>query len=152
VTLADRDLVNANHLRGRPAGTLELGFHILLVERLDRVPVQLQVRRYVLDRRRPAAPADIIGKALGIERIVRQKVELLALHLATVTAVKAPHLQFQNNPRVAARQIAHAPHLAIVPAHLTATTATANGFFERRLSLITRAFGSPNTPCTVCSG
>jgi hypothetical protein len=38
------------------------------------------------------ARTDIIGKALGVERIVRQKVEPLALHLATVTAVEAPHL------------------------------------------------------------
>src|SRR3984893_5359201 len=66
-----------------------LGFHVLLVERLDRVPVQLQFRCHILDRRRPATPADIIGKALGVERIVRQKVELLPLHLATMPAVEA---------------------------------------------------------------
>src|SRR4029077_7321747 len=62
------------------------------------------------------------------------------------------HLQFQKNPRVAARQVAHAPQLAIVPAHLHATATAASRFFERRLSLITRAFGSPKTPHTVCSG
>jgi hypothetical protein len=114
--------------------------------------VELQFRRHVLDRRRSAATADIIGKALGIERIVRQKVEPLALHRATVTAVDTPHLQFQKNPRVAARQIAHPPLLAIVPAHLLATAAPASRFFERRLSLITRAFGSPKIPHTVCAG
>ena len=116
------------------------------------VPVQLQFRCHILDRRRPAAPANIIGKALGVERIVRQKVEQLALHLAAVTAVEAPHLQFQKNPRVAARQIAHAPYLAIVPAHLGATATATSRFFERRLRRIIRTFGSPNTPCTVCSG
>jgi hypothetical protein len=31
-----------------------------------------------------------------------------------MTAVEAPHLHFQKNPRVAARQIAHAPHLVIL--------------------------------------
>src|SRR5262249_42559299 len=96
--------------------------------------------------------ADIIGKALGVERIVRQKVQPLALHLATVTAVEPPHLQFQKNPRVAARQIAYAPYFAIVPACLDATATATSRFFERRLSRIIRAFGSPNTPCTVCSG
>src|SRR6202040_323245 len=124
----------------------------MLLQRLHRVPVQLQFRRHVLDRRRSAATADIIGKALGVERIVRQKVEPLALHLATVTAVEAPHLPFQKKPRVAARQAAPAPQLAIVPAHLPATATAASRFFERRLSLITRAFGSPKTPHTVCSG
>ena len=140
MTFPDGDLINADCLWARRAGTLELRFHILLVQRLDRVPVQLQFRRHVLYRRRSAATADIIGKALGVERIVRQKVEPLALHLATVTAVEAPHLQFEKNPRVAARQIAHAPQLAIVPAHLNATAAAASRFFERRLSLIARAF------------
>jgi hypothetical protein len=60
--------------------------------------------------------------------------------------------QFQKNPRVAARQIAHAPYLAIVPTHLDATATAASRFFERRLSLITRAFGSPKTPHTAGSG
>src|SRR5580693_4310258 len=142
VTLPDRDLVNANYLRTRRAGTLELGFHVLLVERLDRVPVQLQFRCHILDRRRAAATADIIGKALGVERIVGQKVEPLPLHLATAATVDAPHLQFQKNPRVATRQIANPPHLAIVPARLEPTATAASRFFERRFSAITRAFGS----------
>ena len=90
----------------------------------------------------PAAPAHIIGKAFSVVRIVRQKIEPLALHLATAAAVEAAHLQLQENPRVAARQIAHPANLAIVPAHLDATATAARRFFERRLSQITRAFGS----------
>jgi hypothetical protein len=79
VAFADRNLVDADHLRARRAGALELGFHVLLVQRLDRVPVQLQFRRQVLDRCRPTPPADIIGEALGVMRIVSQKVELVTL-------------------------------------------------------------------------
>ena len=75
VALADRNLVNADHLRTRPARSRKLGLHVLLVEGLDRMPVQPQIRRHVLDRRSSAAPADVIGKALGVVRIVRQKVE-----------------------------------------------------------------------------
>jgi hypothetical protein len=41
---------------------MPLGLHVLLVERLVRVPVQVQFRRHILDRRRPTATADIIGK------------------------------------------------------------------------------------------
>ena len=152
VALADRNLVNADHLRTRPARSRKLGLHVLLVERLDRVPVKPQIRRNVLDRRRSTAPADVIGKALGVVRIVRQKVEPLALHLAAVATVKPAHLQFQENPRVAARQIAHPANLAIVPAHLHATATAACRFFDRRLSPITRAFGSPKMPRTVGSG
>jgi len=152
MAFTDRNLVHADHLRARTAHTLELGFHILLVECLDRVPVQLQLRRHILDCCRPTAPADIMGKSLGVERVVGQKIELFTLHLATAAAIDAPHLQLQENPRVAARQVVHAAHLAIVPALLTATATVTSGFFERRLSLITRAFGSPKTPHTVGSG
>ena len=128
----DRDLINADCLwTGRP-DTLELGFHILLIKRLDRMPVQLQFRRNVLDRRFPATAANIMCKPFGVERIVREKIELLALHLAATAAVEPPHLQFEINPRVATRQITNATHFAIVPAHLDTTTTAANRFFERR--------------------
>src|SRR5208282_5424566 len=58
VTLADQNLVDADHLRTRRARALELGLHVLPVQRLDRVPVQRQFLRNVLDRRSPTAPAD----------------------------------------------------------------------------------------------
>ena len=101
--LPDRDLINADRLRTWRAGTLELGFHVVLVECLDGMPVQLQFGGYLLDRRSPATPPDIISKPLGVERIVRHKIESLPLHLAAIAAVEPPHLQFEINPRVAAR-------------------------------------------------
>ena len=103
-------------------------------------------------RRPSATTADIIGEAFGVERIVGQKVEPLALHLATAAAVDPSHLQFKENPRIAARQIAYSPYLAVVPAHLDTTATAAHDFFERRLRVITRAFGSPKMPPTVGSG
>ena len=81
-----------------------------------------------------------------------QKVELFALHLATTAALDPPHLQFQRYPRVAAPKIAHTAHLPFVPPHLGATATATGGFFERRLSVTTRAFRSPKPPRTVCSG
>src|SRR6195256_5190226 len=59
VAFADRYLVDADHLRRRRARAFELGFHVLHVQRLDRVPVQRQSRRHILDRLRPTAPAHI---------------------------------------------------------------------------------------------
>jgi hypothetical protein len=152
VSFADRYLVYANHLRPRCAHALELGLHVLLVQRLDRVPVQCQVLSHVLDRGRPTTLAHIVRKALGVERIVRQKVEPFLLHLATTAALDPPHLQFQKYPRVAAGKIAYTADLAIVPPHLNTTATSTSRFFERRLSVITRAFGSPKIPRTVCSG
>src|SRR5260370_12337005 len=74
------------------------------------------------------------------------------LPLARAAAAAPPHLRFQIYPRVPAGQIAHPANLAVVPAPLDATAAPACCFFERRLSLITRAFVSQKTPRTVDSG
>ena len=152
MSFADRYLVYANHLRPGCAHAVELGLHVLLVQRLDRVPVQRQVLSHVLDRRRPTTLAYIVCKTLGVERIVRQKIEPFLLHLATTAALDPPHLHFQKYPRVATGKIAHAADLAVVPPHLNVTATTTSRFFERRLRVMTRAFGSPKIPRTVCSG
>ena len=53
---------------------------------------------------------------------------------------------------VATGQIARSSPLPVVPARMRATTAAANWFFERRVSVTTLAFGSPKTPRTVGLG
>ena len=152
MTFADRKLVDADHLRSGRANTLELRFHVLLVQNLDSLPVQRQFLRHVLDRCLPAMSANKVSKAFGVERIVGQKGGPFALHLATAAAVDPPYLQFQKYPSVATRKIAHAADLPVVPAHLDVTATAAGRFFERRLSVITRAFGSPKMPRTVGCG
>jgi hypothetical protein len=122
------------------------------VQRLPRVPVQRQFFRDVLYRRPSAPSTDEVSKALGVERVVRQKLEPFSLHLAATAAIDPSNLQFQIYPSVAARKIAHAAHLPVVPTHLHATAKAASRFFERRLSAITRVFGSPKIPRTIGSG
>ena len=73
------------------------------------IPVELQLLRNVLDRRLPTALAHVMGKALRIERVVRQEIEPLALHLAATAASHPPDLDLQEDARVAARQIAKSP-------------------------------------------
>src|SRR5271166_275508 len=92
VALADRYLIDPDHLRTGCARARELGLHVLHFQRLDRVPVERQFLCHVRNRRLPAAPPDKIGEALGVERIVRQKVEPLPFHLAAAAAIDAPHL------------------------------------------------------------
>src|SRR5215510_11764135 len=152
VTLADGDLVDADHLRPWLAGARQLRSHVLLVELLDRVPVEIDLLGYVLDRRLAAAPANEVGEPLGVKRIVGQKLELLPPHFAARLAKDASDLELKIDARVAAREITHAPDRAIVPAFVHASTIGAACFFERRLSLMMRALGSPNTPRTVPSG
>jgi len=64
----------------------------------------------------------------------------------------APHLEFEVNARIAAGQIPRAARAPVVPALVRASAAAAERFFERRTRVMTRAFGSPNTPRTVLCG
>jgi len=75
-----------------------------------------------------------------------------AYHLATKLAKNTPHIKFEIDPRIAAGQIADAPHGAIAPALVQASTITAQRFFESRTSLMMRALRSPKMPRTVPSG
>jgi hypothetical protein len=67
-------------------------------------------------------------------------------HLAARSAKDAPDLALEIDACVAARQVAHAPHLAIVPAPVQGSAVGAARFFGRRFSRIMRAFGSPKMP------
>lgn len=152
VALADRDLVDADHLGSRQPGTPHLLGHVLLVQGLDRLPVELELLGDVADGRLPATPSDVPGKALGVERIVGEEVEPLGLHLAASPTVDPANLQFQPDAGVATGQVAHAANLAVVPPELRTATAAADRFFPRRTSVMTRALGSPNTPLTWACG
>src|SRR5712672_560732 len=152
VSFADRYLVDADRLGARRARFGELRAHILHFQYLDGVPVELEFLRNVLDGRLPAATADVNGKALGIEWIVRQKCQLLALHVPATPAQHTPDLDLHVDACIATGKIADPPHTPIVPPEMHATATAANSFFERRIRAITRALTSPNTPRTLVCG
>src|ERR1700676_3464205 len=149
VTFANRDLVDADRPGTRRAGTRELDPHVLLLQRLDRVPVELELLGDIADRGLPAAAADIERKAFGEVRIVRQKIQPFALHCATTTARHPPHFDFENNPKSCARQVANLSNPPVVPPLPDPPATAANRFFERRSRRTIRTSGSPNTPRTV---
>ena len=93
-----------------------------------------------------------MGKALGIEGIVSQKIEPLALHLAATSTLHASNLEFEVDAHVAAGQIANLSRASVVPAQVCSTATATERFFERRSRVMTRAFGSPKTPRTVGCG
>ena len=100
VALADRDFVDADRLGARRAGARDLGAHVLHLQRLDRVPVELQLLGHIADRGLRAAPPDIKRKAFGEVRIVRQKIQPLALHAAAMPAGDATHFELQYDPHI----------------------------------------------------
>src|SRR5271157_597899 len=152
VAFANRDLVDPDHTRRRSARLGELSAHVLLVQLLDGVPVQLELLGHIPDRRATTAPADLEGKSLGVARIVGQELHTLTLHLAAMAAIDAPHLELQEHPHATARNIPHPARSAIVPARLLPATCVADCFFDRRTSVMIRAYGSPKTPRTCSTG
>jgi len=112
----------------------------------------MQLAGNVLDRGFPAAPPHERGESLGVERVVGQEIDSLALHPAETPAVHAAHFELEVDPRIGAGQIAHAAPLAVVPVPMRQPTDATRRFFERRTRVMTRAFGSPKTPFTTSSG
>src|SRR6266852_2715645 len=152
LALLDRDLVEAEHPRpGRPRPA-QLLAHVLLLERLHGGPVEPQLLGHIADRRGPTAPPHVEGEALRVEGRVGQKGEALLLHRAARATGHAPDFDVEVDAQVAAREIANAPAPAIVPAVLHPPAGAARGFFDRRVSVMMRARGSPNTPMTVGLG
>src|ERR1700686_2017714 len=96
--------------------------------RLHRVPVQRQFFRYVLYRRPSAPSTDEVSKALGVERVVRQKLAPFSLHLAAPGAIGPSNLHFQIYRSAPARKTARAAPLPVVPTHLDATPKAASRF------------------------
>lgn len=152
VPLANRNLVDADRLRTGRASPLQLRLHVLLVEFLDGLPVQMQFLGNILDGAAPAASPDEPGKPLRVERVVCKKVELLALHLAAISTEDSPDFQFQIDARVATGQIPYSSCRSVVPANVRPTALLADCFFERRTNVMTRAAESPKTPRTSSRG
>src|SRR5438309_3057171 len=152
VSFANRYLVDADHLWFWLSRLSELRLHVLLVQILDRMPIQLELLGHILDGRRATPSPHIVSKALGVKRIVRQKLQPLALHFATASTKHPANFQFQVYPRIAARQIPKLTNSAVVPTLLHAPAVATGSFFERRTRLTMRALGSPKTPRTVAVG
>ena len=149
---ANRYLIDADHRRRRRSRLGQLGAHVLFVQFLHGMPIQLQLLGNIPDRSAAAAAADVKSKSLGIERVVCQELQTLALHLAALAARNPPHLELQEDTQAAGRKISNAANLAIVPTGMFSSARPAGCFFERRTRVTMRACGSPNMPRTSSTG
>jgi hypothetical protein len=152
VSLADGDLVNPDDLRGRGARSVKLSTHVTLLQLLDRVPAKTQLLGDLLDGCHPTASAHVVGKALGVQGIVGEKLQALPLHRTTASATHPPDLEIEVDPGVAAGEIPYPSPLAVVPTRVDRSAGITECFFERRVRVTMRAFGSPKIPHTVVSG
>jgi len=131
VAFLDRDLVDADYLRRRCPRPPQLLPHVLLLEVLDRLPVEMQFLGDVLDRRGATATAHIEGEALRVGAVAREERQRLLPHRAALNALDAPYLDVQEDSEASTREIPYPLALAVVEAPVLAT-AGARRFFERR--------------------
>jgi len=152
VSLADEDLINSYDSRIRRPDPARLLLHVLLVELLDRFPVQMQFPGNISNGRSPATATDEESESLGVERIVGQPRQFFLFHLAATRAPHAPHLDLQVKARVPAGKVAHEAQFVVVEGTVGCAAHSATRFFPRRESRTTRALGSPKMPRTVERG
>jgi len=69
-----------------------------------------------------------------------------------LNAVDPTNGDLKKDAHTSRRKIADPAQFAVIPPALYPTTNSARRFFERRVSRITKAWGSPNTPVTVSAG
>ena len=152
MAFAHRDLVDADHHRRGRSCLCQLRPHVLLLQVLDRMPVQSQLARHIAHRSPTAPSPDVHRKALRVARIVGQKRQTLQLHSATATTVHTSRLELQNHPIAATAQVAHAPAPTVVPASARLAAAAAMRFFERRSRLTISVPAAPSTSRIVARG
>jgi hypothetical protein len=152
VAPADGDLVDADDPRRGAAGPAKLFPHVLLVEFLDGVPIQVQFLGDRQDGALSAPPAHVEGEPPDVEGIVRQPVELLAFHATAPGAIDPTNRELEIDSAVAAGEVAHAARPLIVDAAMRGPADPAASFFRRRRSVMTTARGSPKIPRTPAKG
>lgn len=129
VSFTDRQLINADDLRMWLGSATQLLAHVLLIQLLDCLPIQMQFLGNIGDRRGSAAFADIQSKALRVERIVRQKVEPFLSHFLASATLDAAQFDLKIHPRVTAGKITNTASLAVVKTRRRTTTQRADSFF-----------------------
>src|SRR5215470_10093571 len=118
---------------------LDLLAHVLHLERLDGLPIEKVLLGHVPYRRVSTASTNVKAEAFGVEWILGQPVKPLLLHPLAAPAVDPTDIDLKIDTHTSTGEISDPTHFAIVPPPLYATTCPAHGFFERRVSRITRA-------------
>jgi len=126
--------------------------HVLLLQFLNRFPMQAEFASDILDGRGSAPPPNQPRKAFGIKWIIRQPSQSFTFYFAATPAVHPAHEHLQINAMLTTRQVSHQAKLLIVKAAVPTPTDSTGRFFWRRRNVSTRTSGSPKTPRTVAAG
>ena len=133
------------HAGGRAACTA--------LQDLDRLPVKPESSAMSLMVGLTTAPPNVVGKRFAIEGLSGRKIEPLRASRAATLARTEAHLDLQKDARIATRQITtRRVRRSYKPECSSTTSDCRNRFFERRLRVMTHAFGSPKARRAPWSG
>src|SRR5581483_7288584 len=133
MTLADGDLVDADHARRRTPGARELLLHVALIEVLDRAVMKALQVTDCLDGHRATECADVPREAPRVARVRRAPVKLLYEHVLAAGTPDAPAFELQPDPPPGEPQIADAYGTTIEATTAAEPAARAlPSFFRRR--------------------
>jgi hypothetical protein len=90
--------------------------------------------------------AHMHSEALRITRILGQPVKMFYMHTVTPWTTTPAAFERQVDSPSGNREIAYAKSLLVIKTPAAMSTVQTNGCFFRRLSWMTRAYRSPNTP------
>ena len=102
MAFANRNFINTDYPWTWFSGTAEFLPHVLLFKFLDGLPVKVQFLGNVFNRLGVASLADIEGKALGVERVIRKERQFLLFHLVATQTENASNLKFDAHTSIAA--------------------------------------------------
>jgi len=103
------------------------------------MPTKVVFLSYLFDGRVTAPPAYMICEPFRVERIVGYPLKLFLNYPTAFSTLHSADFQFEEDASVTTGEISYSPHSAVIPSSVDCLTATANRFFERRVSLIIRA-------------
>ena len=126
----DGEFVDADDLGAGLTDVGQLLAHVLLVEFLDGVPVEVEVLGDILDRGEPAVTSDADGEAVGVARIVGEPVESFAFHGTTPPAGDAADGKLEVDASSAAVEIADGSRVVIVEGAMAGAAVAAECFFR----------------------
>lgn len=145
--LLDRQFIHADDPRGWRRRLGQPRLHVLYVQVLDRVLMQVPQLGHGLVRHGPAQDADLLGEPLRIARILRHPIQPLHLHPSTARAGHPPLLNCQVDAPARRIGIPHPARRAVVEGPVPSPAAGAPGSFFRRTRMPSRAWESPKIPC-----
>jgi len=126
---SDGKFVDADDFGAGLPDPKELFAHVLFVEILDGLPVEVEVFGDILDGGEATVTSDADGEAPRVSRVVGEPIESFAFHDAAYPTEDASAGELQVNATPATIEIADLTRVLIVEGPVFGPTHSAGGFF-----------------------